>query len=128
MKYEEFMKRVLAGKSVNARAKEIGIAQKTLDNYTSGRSVPGCGMTIMLAEIAGIDIAEAVKAVADQELKARPKHTPTFLRTAMASILAFAVSVNLFLTPSPAQAAPAKAISEFSQVGTLYYVKLVRTN
>ena len=124
MTYDEFMKKVLDGKSVNARSKELGIPQKTLDNYTRGRSAPGCAMTITLAKVAGISLEEAVTAVAEQELKVRPLHSPSFLRPAMASVLGFIVSVNLFLTPSPAQAAPAKALSDISQSANFILCKI----
>lgn len=123
MNYDEFMEKVLDGKSVNARAKELGIAQTTLSNYKLGRNAPSCAMTLKLADAAGIDPMEAVKAVAAKEVEVRPLHTSTFLKPAMASVLAGIVSVNLFLTPSPAHAAPVKALSEISQATTLYYVK-----
>lgn len=109
MNYEEFMKKVLDGKSVNARAKELGIPQVTLNNYNRARSVPSCAMTIKLAEIAGIPIEEAVRAVAEKEMDVRPVQTGSFLRPAMASVLAGIVAVNLFLTPTPSKAAPVKA-------------------
>jgi transcriptional regulator with XRE-family HTH domain len=116
MTYEELIKKVLNGKSVNARAKELGMPQKTLDNYVRGKSAPGCGVTMMLAEVAGVPLAEAVAAVAEQEKKARPNHTATFLRPAMASVLmAIAVIVNFFLTPQNAEAAPRLALSPIAQ-------------
>jgi transcriptional regulator with XRE-family HTH domain len=107
MTYDEFIEKVLDGKSVNARAKELGIAQTTLSNYKLGRNAPSCAMTLRLAEAAGVDPMEAVKAVAEKEVEVRPLHTSSFLRPAMASVLAGIVAVNLFLTPTPSEAAPA---------------------
>lgn len=111
MRYEKFIEKVLDGKSVNARAKELGIPTKTLDNYASGRSVPSCAMTMKLAKVAGVALEEAVIAVAEQELVARPKQASSFLRPAVAAVLTGVVSVNMFLTPTPAQAASVKALS-----------------
>jgi transcriptional regulator with XRE-family HTH domain len=107
MTYEQLIEKVLNGKSVNSRAKELGMAQKTLDNYVRGKSAPGCAVTMMFAEVAGIPLNEAVAAVAEQEKKARPNHSATFLRPAMASVLTGLVAVNLFLTQTPSKAAPA---------------------
>jgi transcriptional regulator with XRE-family HTH domain len=104
--YDQLMEKVLDGKSVNARAKEIGIPQVTLNNYKRGSRIPSCAMTIKLAEVAGIAVEEAVRAVAEKEMDARPVQTGSFLRPAMASVLGAIIAVNLFLTPTPSEATP----------------------
>lgn len=104
MTYDDLMEKVLAGKSVNARAKEIGIPQVTLNNYKRGSRIPSCAMTIKLAEIAGIPIEEAVKAVAEKEMEARPLQTSSFLRPAMASVLtalSFVLVAAIGMLPAP---------------------------
>lgn len=110
MTYEELIAKVLNGKSINARAKELGMPQKTLDNYVRGRSAPGCGVTMMFAEIAGVSLQDAVAAVAEQEKKARPNHSATFLRPAMASVL-MAVSFVLVAATGLLPAGNANAAS-----------------
>jgi hypothetical protein len=105
MTYQELMEKVLAGKSVNARSKELGIPQKTLEGYVKERSYPGCAMTVKLAVTAGIPINEAVEAVAKQESQVRPRLAfamPNFAATAAAILIA----VTNSLTPTPAEAAP----------------------
>jgi transcriptional regulator with XRE-family HTH domain len=114
MNYDEFIEKVLDGKSVNARAHELGIPQSTLSSYKTKRSVPSVGMTKELAQVAGIPLMEAIEAVAAQEFLTRSKRTSSFLRPAMASVLAGIVAVNMFLTPTPSQAAPLKALQSDS--------------
>lgn len=110
MTYEELITKVLDGKSVNSRAKELGLPQKSMDHYVKARSLPDCDVAIVLAKAAGVSIEEAVLAIAAKKAELRPERVHSFLRPAMASVLAFIVSVNLFLTPTPSQAASAKAL------------------
>lgn len=126
MNYDQFIEKVLDGKSVNARAHELGIAQSTLSSYKTKRSVPSVGMTKTLAQVAGVPLLEAIEAVAAQEMVTRSKRTPSFLRPAMAAVLAGVMAVNLFLTPSPAQAAPVKALSDSSQSINFILCKIIR--
>lgn len=114
--YEKLIELVLDGKSVNSRAKELGLPQKSMDHYVKARSLPDCDIAIVLAKAAGVSIEDAVVAIAAKKAELRPERVHSFLRPAMASVLAFVVSVNLFLTPTPSQAAPLLT----SQVDSLY--------
>jgi hypothetical protein len=105
MKYEELIALVLQGRSVNATSKAIGLPQRTLDEYVKAKNLPDCERAIVLARAAGVSIEEAVLAIAAKKAELRPERVHSFLRPAMASVLAFAVAVNLFLTPTPANAA-----------------------
>jgi hypothetical protein len=107
MDYEKLMEKVLQGKSVNARAKEIGLPQKSLDQYVKANRLPDCEVAITLANAAGVSIEETVMAIAAKKAELRPERVHSFLRPAMASVLAGIVAVNLFLTPTPSEAAPA---------------------
>ena len=126
MEYADLMKKALAGKSVNARAAELGVGQKTLDRWVKGDNLPDCDGALILSSATGETIETVVRSIAAKKAELRPERARSFLRPAVASVLATIVSVNLFLTPSPAQAAPAKALSDISQATTLYYVKLRR--
>lgn len=120
MTYEKLIELVLAGKSVNARSKEIGMPQRTLAQYAAAESFPDCNVAIMFANLAGVSVEEAVTAIALKSLEKKPKQAYSFLRPAMATVLMSVFSVSLFLTPTPSQAAPAKALSDLSN---LHYVK-----
>lgn len=114
MEYADLIAKAIGTKSVNARAKELGIPQRTLANYAAGERLPDCDAAIVLAKAAGVSIEEAVLAIAAKKAELRPERVHSFLRPAMASVLAFVVSVNLFLTPTPSQAAPVKALQSDS--------------
>lgn len=104
MDYDVLMEKVLAGRSVNATAKALGIPQKTLESYVKGKSFPGCAATRKLAQAAGVPVQEAVDAVADKESQVRPRlafAAPQFAATAAAVL----IGVTNFLTPSDANAA-----------------------
>lgn len=107
MNYEDLIKRVLNGNSVNATAKALGIPQKTLDQYVKANHLPPCDVAIVLARAAGVSIEEAVIAIANKKAELQPERAQSFLRPAMASVLMGVFSVSLFLTPPPSQAAPA---------------------
>ncbi len=110
MKYEKLMEKALAGKSVNARAAELGVGQKTLDRWVKADNLPDCDGALVLAAATGESIETVVKSIAAKKAELRPERVHSFLRPAVASVLAFVVSVNLFLTPTPSQAAPVKAL------------------
>lgn len=114
MDYDELVRKVLNGSTVNARAHELGIPQRTLAKYAKAENLPDCDGAILFAKAAGVSIEEAVLAIAAKKAELRPERVHSFLRPAMASVLAFAVSVNLFLTPTPSQAAPVKALQSDS--------------
>lgn len=107
MTYAELIEKVLNGGSVNAKAKELGLPQKTLDQYVKATHLPDCERAILLANAAGVSVEEAVYAIAEKKAELRPERAASFLRPAMASILSGIVAVNLFLTPTPSQGAPA---------------------
>lgn len=73
MTYEKFIELVLAGRSVNATAKALGLPQKTFEGYVKAVHFPTCSTTILLANAAGIDLVEAVKAVSKKELEVKTK-------------------------------------------------------
>jgi hypothetical protein len=123
MDYRVFMEKVLAGRSVNATAKALGIPQKTLEGYVKERSFPGCAMTIKLAEAAGISVQEAVDAVAKRESQVRPRLAFAAPQFATAGLAAVIVVVTNFLTPSPAEAAPRLASSQVEVTSNFSYVK-----
>ena len=116
MTYEKLMELVLAGRSVNAAAKAMGLTQRQLDYYVKAQNLPDCDAAIVLAEAAGVSIEEAVRSIAAKKAELRPERARSFLRPAMASVLAGIVAVNMFLTPTPAKAAPLLA----SQVESIY--------
>ena len=66
MSYLELIQKALKGRSVNKTAKEWGIAQKTLEQYTKGR-MPSFEVAKIMAEEAGIDLAEAFVMLANEE-------------------------------------------------------------
>lgn len=110
MTYNELIAKVLSGKSVNSVAQEMGVPQKSLDRYCKGETLPSVSVTIKMAQRAGISIEEAAKIVASEEEKVRPKRQlsllPQFTATAAGLVTALIVAVNLFLTPTPSEAAP----------------------
>ncbi|MDO9421055.1 MAG: helix-turn-helix transcriptional regulator [Herminiimonas sp.] len=116
MKYDNLMKKVLGNSSVNAKAKELDIPQKSLDRYMKGEHLPDCATAIILAKAAGVSIEEMVVAVAQKKAELRPEKMHSFLRPAIASLVTGFIAVNLFLTPTPAKAAPLLA----SQDASLY--------
>jgi len=67
MNYGEFIERALHGRSVNAAAKEMGIAQPVLNRYKLGQNLPGPLATIILAHEAGISEGEALRVLATEE-------------------------------------------------------------
>jgi hypothetical protein len=115
MTYDELIKKVLNGSSVNAKAKELGIPQKTLDQYVKATHLPDCERAILFATAAGVSVEAAVYAIAEKKAELRPERVHSFLRHAMATILIGIFGVNLFLTPQKAEAAPRLAHSLIAQ-------------
>lgn len=111
MDYDELIGKVLSGSSVNAKAKELGLPQKTLDQYVKATHLPDCERAILLAKAAGVSVEETVYAIAAKKAELRPERVAPFLRPAMASVLSGVMAVSFFLTPPPSQAAPALASS-----------------
>jgi hypothetical protein len=128
MTYDELIARALKGRSVNSAAKAWGVKQQNLDRWVKGMSMPNYNTALKMAREAGIDPAVAFEVFAEQE-KAREvgnfKLQMGFVRTEIVSGLALAaMTVNLFLTPTPAKATPhpiKQATAESAH--SLYYVK-----
>lgn len=125
MTYEKLMELVLNGRSVNARAKELGLGQRTLDRYIKADNLPDCDVAIIFANATGLSIEEVVRTVAAKKAELRPERARSFLRPAMASVLAGIVAVNMFLTPTNANAASANALPSISQSANFILCKIV---
>ena len=69
MSYQELIAKALHGRSVNRAAKEMGIAQQTLDRYTKAERLPDYVTAFMLAKEAGIDPREMFIALVEEEAK-----------------------------------------------------------
>lgn len=106
MNYEKFMELVLAGRSTNAAAKAIGVPQKTLEGYVKQKNFPNCSSTILLANAARIDLAEAVKAVSKKELEVKTKshHVALALDKMSLSFNWLLRAANVMLVKVPATA------------------------
>lgn len=68
MTYSELIARALKGRSVNRTAKDLGIPQKTLDQYTKGR-LPNFRTAWRLAEEAEMDPREVFALLAEEDAK-----------------------------------------------------------
>ncbi|ABR91907.1 Hypothetical protein mma_1785 [Janthinobacterium sp. Marseille] len=104
MTYEKLIELVMKGRSVNATAKALGIPQKTFEGYVKQRSFPNCSSTIVLANEAGVELGEAVKAVSKKELEVKTKS-----QYVAAALDKLAVSFNALL--SIAKAAKSKDLA-----------------
>ena len=127
MTYEDLMEKVLAGRSVNATAKALGIPQKTLEGYVKAKSFPGCAMTKRFADVAGVSLEDAVEAVAVRESQVRPRLSfglPEFGAAAAGVVAVILALVTNLVTPTEAEAAPRFASSPAASQANLYYVKL----
>jgi len=103
MNYRELIARALRGRSVNQTAKDWNIPQKTLDNYVKAERIPDYQTALIIAREAEVDPGEVMLIFARQEAAKKPRRFFTEMGYATAALM---VSVNLFLTPSPAEAAP----------------------
>lgn len=104
MEFEQLFAKALQGKSVNQAAKEWGIPQTTLSKYSRGERVPDYQTALILAREAEVDPGEVMAILARLEARKKPRSLFPDLGYAAAALL---VSVNLFLSPTPAEAAPA---------------------
>ena len=103
MDYKELITKALQGRSVNKAAKDWDVPQKTLDRYVKGTTLPDYQTAMKIARDAGVDVATVVRIFAEVEAQKKPRGMFAEMGYAAAAIL---VSVNLFLTPSPTEAAP----------------------
>lgn len=74
MNYSELIAKALKGRSVNAAAKDWGLRQATLDRWTKSKGLPDYTTTIKMAQEAGVDLKEAVLAVAAEEQALKVKN------------------------------------------------------
>lgn len=73
MNYTELIERALNGGSINSKAKEWGVPQKTLESYAKAKTLPDYDTALMMANAAGIGVEEAFKMLA-KEAKLRKKN------------------------------------------------------
>lgn len=104
MTYEKLMELVLQGKSVNARSKELGLGQRTLDRYVKAENLPDCDVVIIFAEATGLSIEQVVRIVAAKKTELRPERARSFLRPAMAAVLMAVIAVTSLIAPPPSYA------------------------
>lgn len=108
----------------NQIAKFMGWGSGSVPNYRAGRRVMDNEACLAVALKLGIDPLQIIMAAdIDRAQKAGQKSLwEVFsMRTATAATLAIVTSVNLFLTPAPAKAAP---VLQSGNGESLYYVKL----
>jgi hypothetical protein len=67
MRYEELIERALKGRSVNKAAKDWGVPQRSLDNYSKGIRLPGFELAMKIATDAGVSLEDAFRVFADYE-------------------------------------------------------------
>jgi transcriptional regulator with XRE-family HTH domain len=83
MSYQELIARALKGRSTNSFAKLCGIPQPSMDRYVKGTNLPTFDMALKLSEESGIDPAETLKTLAEEEKRQkaeRERQKPSFLR------------------------------------------------
>ena len=101
MNYKEMWEKALKGRSVNKASQDWGIPQPTLNRYVRGKNMPDYQTALIIAREAGIDPGEVVRICAEEESVKKPRSMFAEMGYAVATLI---VSVNLFLTPSPAEA------------------------
>ena len=67
MIFEDFITKVLKGKSVNSVAKKLNIPQRSFDDYCKGKTIPGWSAAKAMAEEADISLEEVFKMLAEEE-------------------------------------------------------------
>lgn len=72
MTYEELIERALRGRSVNRAAKEMGVAQKTLDRYVKGERLPDYTTAAKLARDANVSLGELMLIMIREEERRKP--------------------------------------------------------
>jgi len=66
MTYAELIEKALNGRSVNSMAKQWGLAQTTLQDHVTGKSIPDFCTARLMALEAGVDAAEVFNILADE--------------------------------------------------------------
>jgi len=69
MTYAELIAKALNGRSVNSMAKQWGLAQTTLQDHVTGKSIPDFCTARLMALEAGVDAAEVFNILADEVAK-----------------------------------------------------------
>lgn len=69
MSYQELIAKALHGRSVNSAAREMGLAQPTLNRYVRGQTLPDYTAAFVLAKEAGVDPREMFLALVEEEAK-----------------------------------------------------------
>lgn len=123
MNYDELIAKALKERSVLQASKDWQIPQPTLQRYVKGIRIPDYQTALIIAREAEVNAAVVMQIFAEEEAKKKPRSMFAEMGFAVAAIL---VSVNLFLTPEKAEAAPLLASQTFHEADTLYYVKLRR--
>ncbi|RKP46847.1 helix-turn-helix domain-containing protein [Trinickia fusca] len=72
MTYEELIESVLNGRSVNRAAKEMGIAQKSLDRYVKGERLPDYTTAAKFAREANVSLGDVMLIMVREEEKRKP--------------------------------------------------------
>lgn len=128
MNYGELIARALNGRSVNSMAKAWGVRQPTLDRYVKGHALPDYDLALKIVKEAGVSVAEGFEVLADEDRNRKIRNFKLqsgFAKTK--SLIAMALvtmTVNLFLTPTQANAAPCPMTQEkLPTTHSLYYVK-----
>ena len=103
MTYADLIAQALKGRSVNKAAQDWGIPQQTLDRYVKGKTMPDYQTALVISRDAGVEAGTVMRICAEEESRKKPRGMFAELGYATAAIF---VGVNLFLTPSPAEAAP----------------------
>jgi len=120
MEYEQLFAKALQGRSVNGAAKEWGVPQKTLQQYSKGR-VPDYQTALILSREAQVPAGEVMAIIARLEARKKPRSLFPDLGYQAAALM---ISVNLFLSPTDANAMQNNALSKQTGPNTLHYVKL----
>jgi len=103
MTYQELMAKALKGRSVNKAAQDWQVPQPTLNRYVNGKTMPDYQTALTIAREASVPAEEVMRIFAEEEARKKPRGMFAEMGFAAA---AFLVSVNLFLTPTPTEAAP----------------------
>ncbi|GGC57809.1 helix-turn-helix domain-containing protein [Undibacterium terreum] len=108
-------------------AKKLNLTKSAISQYMSGKRVMDDEACLAVAMELGIDPIKVIGAACiDRAEKTGQKSLFEVFMTRMAataSALLLAFVVNLFLTPTQAEAAPALALQHSSDANSLYYVK-----
>lgn len=125
MTYDDLIAKALKGRPVLQASKDWKIPQPTLRKYVKGERIPDYQTALIIAKEAEVSAAVVMQIFAEEEAKKKPRSMFAEMGYAAATII---VSVNLFLTPSPTEAAPRLASSQSEVPSNLYYVKSYQTS